>query len=155
MNLSQLDASDLIALYAAILSTLLAVWTIYREVAKDRRRIRATAMYGDLRTDDRPIDDSSQTRWLIQVTNVGQTSVVLASAAYADEDGAITVLAPLRNSKLEPGNSLHFGPGPGPARQKVKKLWVEDTVGKRHFVHRIEPLDGRVIPLGNPVAPNP
>jgi hypothetical protein len=142
-----MNISDATAIYAAIVASVNAAWTIYREITKNRPRVRVDAMFGDLQIES-DASESTGTRWLIRITNIGHVSVTLSHVSYQRKEGKQpTVLFSLRNKEFKAGESVHYGPAPGPKRNEVKMLWAEDTTGRRFRAKRFVAVSGRVMPI--------
>ena len=136
---------DLIALYGAILATITAGWTIYREWSDRRGKLLAHALYGHLHRRGKP--ESNECRWLFQIRNVGRVDVTLEWIGFINNQGEEKVLIPISSSvaRREPSSVITIGPEPGPRPEDIVKLWATDQVGRKYRIKIPQVLtDGEV-----------
>jgi hypothetical protein len=132
------DVTALVAMYGAVVATLGAGWSIYRDIKVRSRRLRVSAFLGQ-RLGGVPME-----HLVVKVTNVGAVPVVPAAIVITNGRGEKKklywlVADPPFSRLLQPGEDS------GQVSNDLSKLvdpdlriYVEDSFGKRWHLKRDE-----------------
>jgi hypothetical protein len=122
---------DWIAIYAAIIATANVLWTLYRGWLA-RKRLDVAVIYGKVKFPNEP-ELPPEARWVISVSNLGKSPVLLAEIGFTYQDGRSSIVPGVVGGlkPLLPGAQSNYAFGPSPAVEEVKQVWVEDYTGKR------------------------
>ncbi|MEK5162056.1 hypothetical protein NYE69_06895 [Paenibacillus sp. FSL R5-0527] len=134
-----IDIKDIIAAYAAFVSTLVLIWNIYNSL-RDKGKIKVSGFYGLL------LDDYKQTQKILyyEFTNVGRKPIHLDRVATdlkreVEGAGHYIIVVPGLPKKLEPGERhqvvLHTFDS---VDENTKSLYVIDSIGKKHKMKKKE-----------------
>lgn len=132
--------SLIIAIYGAIVATIVAAWNIYRE-ATNRGRLRVQAVEADMIAPG--VGAIANGKLWIKVTNVGRQSIFLTKIGGRNKRGStrshfVLITAKQLPVKLEPGEEWDDTSADVSSLdpQKVRYLAAWDSMGKVHKVPR-------------------
>jgi hypothetical protein len=128
-----IEIKDIIATYAAFVSTLVLIWNIYNSL-RDKGKIKVSGFFGLM------LEDYEQTQKILyyEFTNVGSKPIHLDRVATdlkreVEGAGHYIMVAPGLPKKLEPGERhqvvLHTFDS---VDENTKSLYVIDSIGKKH-----------------------
>ena len=117
-----------IATYGAVLSTVVAAWSIYRDLM-DRGRLEVHCFIGKMVGGAHGRDDRDYLIWMI--TNIGRRPVMVKIVGGTNRGKKHFVIGPRDLPKmLAPGEyTLEYSDEMGKISNDLKELWALDTLG--------------------------
>lgn len=131
----------IIALYAAVISTLVLVWNIFI-YRKDKGKLKVNCYFG------REFGDNFQSEIELHfwITNIGRRDIIVTNLVCIDHNKKNYLIfagnnnSPKLPKTLKPGEFVveQIKNYEGISKIKIKKLYVSDSIGNKYFVSKKE-----------------
>lgn len=133
--MDKISLTSLIALYGAILSSVLLGWNIYRDLT-DRGKLRVHCYIGNIIISCTPPDDTEYLMYI--VTNVGRKPILVTHIGGKKRNKKDFFITSNNFPKmLNPGEYLtEYTPDLSLLNENLVSLWAIDSLGKAHKVNK-------------------
>lgn len=132
--MNEISLTTLIALYGAILSSVLLVWNIYRDLT-NKGKLRVCCSIGKIITPGGPKDENDYLFY--NVTNVGRKPILVTRIGGKTKENDFMIKPRGLPKTLNPGEYLsEYTPDLSMLNDNLLCLWAIDSLGKAHKVKK-------------------